>query len=226
MPRVTAVVLALLGLMGCTYAGDLDKPPVPLGDFHLGHNVVVAPNLAKGPLSREATKAEWIEAVTAAIGERFGRYEGQRLYHLGISVDGYVLAKPGLPLVAAPKSVLVLMVTVWDDAKARKLNPKAQRFTVIEALTPDSAVGSGYTQTREEQIENLSRTAAKQIETWLVRQKREKGWFESAPEPASAPAPAADPVPEPTPGPVPEPAPEAAPAAAAAKPVDADAATG
>ena len=54
--RFFAIVMAL-GLLGaCTNANDLDKAPVDLGNFALGHNVVVAPNLTKGPASRDASK--------------------------------------------------------------------------------------------------------------------------------------------------------------------------
>lgn len=220
--RRIALLLAALGLAACTNADDLDGAPADLGDFHLGHNIVVAPNLVQGPFSRKATRKEWIAAIEAAVDERFGRYEGTRLYHLGISVDGYVLALPGVPVVAAPKSILILQVTVWDDAAGRKLNDKPQQLTVVESLSGDTVVGSGLTLTREEQMQNLSRNAAKQIETWLIKQKRERGWFEGGP--ARNAARRASPKPEtPAPtssdeaeGPVPETAAEPAPAPAEA----------
>jgi len=56
-----------------------------------------------GPASREADTDEWIAAVTKAVGDRFERYEGEQLYHFGISLEGYVLAQPGLPIVLSPK---------------------------------------------------------------------------------------------------------------------------
>lgn len=197
MPRLIVLCLFVLGLTACTDASDLDSAPADLGDFHLGHNIVVAPKLFKGPLSRTASKEEWIAAMKAAIDERFGRYEGTRLYHLGVSVDGYVLAQPGIPVVAAPKSLLVLNVAVWDDAAGKKLNPRPERITVSESFTADTVVGSGLTLTREEQMQNLARNAAKQIQTWLEKEKRAKGWFETAPapKPKKAAAPAAKPAP-------------------------------
>jgi hypothetical protein len=196
MPRLIVFCLVALALIACTDAGDLDGPRVDLGDFHLGHNVVVAPKLYKGPFSREANKEEWIAVMKTAIDERFGRYEGTRLYHLGISVDGYVLAQPGIPVVAAPKSLLILNVNIWDDAAGKKLTASPKRITVAESFSADTVVGSGLTLTREEQMQNLARNAAKQIETWLRKEKRAKGWFETAPaskpetaaEPAAAPA--------------------------------------
>jgi len=33
------------------------------------------------------------------------------------------------------------------------------------------------TQSADQQLENLSKNAAKMIELWLVRQKAEEGWF-------------------------------------------------
>ena len=177
MRRLTASAGLFVALVGCTNSDDLDRAPPDLGDFRLGHNIVVAPDPVRGPMSREASAQEWVAAVREAIDERLGRHEGERLYHLGISVDGYVLARPGVPVIAAPKSILILQVTVWDDARARKLNDQPRRFIVVETLSGDTIVGSGLTLTREEQMRNLSRNAAKQIETWLLTQKREKGWF-------------------------------------------------
>ncbi|HAW46959.1 MAG TPA: hypothetical protein DCX34_06930, partial [Roseovarius sp.] len=101
-------LLGLLAVAACTNANDLDSEPAYLGNFRLGHNVVVAPNLTKGPASRAASQEEWIDAMTRAINERFTRHEGSKLYHLGVSVEGYVLAIPGVPVVASPKSALIL----------------------------------------------------------------------------------------------------------------------
>jgi len=156
-----------------------------MGNFQLGHNVVVAPNLTKGPASRAATKEEWIEAMTQAISDRMGRHEGTRLYHLGVSVEGYVLAIPGVPLVASPKSALILNVTAWDDAAGKKLNDKPHLVTVMETISGNTIFGSGLTQSKEVQMANLSRNAAKLIETWLNRQNDEFGWFEDDGRPAN-----------------------------------------
>ncbi|SEL93153.1 hypothetical protein SAMN05443999_1102 [Roseovarius azorensis] len=177
--------LFALGLVAaCTDPNDLDETPAYLGNFHLGHNVVVAPNLIKGPASREATREEWVDAVTRAMTDRFGRYDGTRLYHLGVSVEGYVLALPGVPVVASPKSALILNVTAWDDAAGRKLNDKPHMVTVVESFSTSTLLGSGLTQSREKQMENLSRNAAKLIQNWLVQQNNEFGWFEDDGRPA------------------------------------------
>ena len=179
MLRLFALLAAVLTMAACTNPDDLDEKPAYLGDFHLGHNVVVAPNLTKGPASREASEAEWVEAMTTAIDERFGRYDGSRLYHLGISIEGYVLAVPGVPVVASPKSALILNVTVWDDARQQKLNEEPEQITVVETLSANTWLGSGLTQSKEEQLENLSRNAAKLIQNWLVRENTANGWFET-----------------------------------------------
>lgn len=194
MFRLIALALALLSLAACTNPNDLDKAPVDLGDFKLGYNVVVAPNLTKGPASRDASKEEWIASMKKAIDERFGRYDGDRLYHLGISVEGYVLAVPGVPIVASPKSALILNVTVWDDAAGRKMNEKPEQITVIESFSGSTIVGSGLTQSREVQMTNLSRNAAKLIQNWLVRQKFQEGWFKGKPGAAAGKTSAGRPV--------------------------------
>lgn len=174
----------MFSLGACTNPNDLDETPAYLGNFSLGHNVVVAPNLTKGPASRDASKEEWIDAMKSAIDERFRRYEGEKLYHLGISVEGYVLAIPGIPVVASPKSALILNVTAWDDSTQSKLNEKPELITVVESLSGNTVLGSGLTQSRKKQMENLSRNAAKLIQNWLVAQNNQFGWFEPDGRPA------------------------------------------
>ncbi len=181
MFRTVFLFFALAFAVACTNSNDLDKGPVPLGNFSLGHNVVVAPKLTKGPASREADKDQFIKVMQEAIDERFGRYEGDKLYHFGISLEGYVLAQPGIPLVASPKSILIINLTVWDDAAGKKLNEKVEQITVIESFSGGSLVGSGYTQSAEEQMQGLTRNAAKQIQNYLVRQNYEEGWFKDKP---------------------------------------------
>lgn len=177
MVRIFAILTALAFLAACNGAADLGKSAVPLGDFNLVHNIAVAPKAQKGPLSREVSKEELTAALTAATKERFGRYSGSRNYHFGMSVEGYVLAQPGIPLVFAPKSILIINLTVWDDAKNKKLNPKPHQITVFESFDQGPIVGSGYTKSAEEQLKNLSQNAAKAIENYLVKQNKAEGWF-------------------------------------------------
>ena len=177
MFRLLALLASVVVMAACTNPNDLDEAPVDLGDFRLGHNVVVASKMTRGPVSREATADEWQEALGTAISDRFGRYEGDKLYHLGVSVEGYVLAYPGIPIVGSPNSVLILLVTVWDDAAGAKMNEPPEQITIMETISGNTILGSGLTQSKEVQMENLSRNAAKQIETFLVRRRAAQGWF-------------------------------------------------
>ena len=182
MIRVVAVLLSFVMLAACNGAADLGKAPVGLGDFNLKHNIAVAPKAQKGPLSREVPQEQLAKALSDATAERFGRYSGTRDYHFGMSVEGYVLAQPGIPLVFAPKSILIINLTVWDDAKNKKLNPKPHQITVLESLDQGPVVGSGYTKSAEEQLKNLSQNAAKSIENYLVKQNKAEGWFKGLPD--------------------------------------------
>lgn len=181
MIRRTVLLLSLLVQVACTYESDLQDPPVDLGNFRLGHNVVVAP-LAEtsSAVSREATEEELTTALKEAIAARFDRYEGEKLYHLGVSVEGYILARAGVPVVAAPKSALIIRVTVWDDAQGKKLNVPPQQMTILENLDGESLIGTGWTQTADKQLEGLARNAAKAIENFLVDENADNGWFQDS----------------------------------------------
>lgn len=173
--RLGALALCLVGLLAaCDPNKDLTQPPVPFGDFRLGFDIIYADNAEPVGPSRAATADEWEAALDKAIKERFGRYDGEKLYHLGIAVNNYALAVPGIPLVVSPKSVLVISVSVWDDSAQRMINPEAKRFTVFEGLSGQTVVGSGLTRSAEEQMEALSRNAAREINKWLIENK---AWF-------------------------------------------------
>ncbi|MDV4146604.1 MULTISPECIES: hypothetical protein [Shimia] len=168
MLRIFALLSTLLVVAACAVPQkEVTEAPVDLGDFKLGHNIVVAPDLTKGPLSREASKEEWIASVKGAIDARLGRYNGTRLVHLGVNVSGYVLAQPGVPILLAPKSALIITVTAWDDRAGGKFHDEPKMITVLETFTGASIVGSGLTMTAEEQMANLSHNVAKALEDWL-----------------------------------------------------------
>lgn len=173
--RVIAIT-CVLGLLGaCTSKDDLSEPPLPLGNFKLGHNIVIAGKAQKGPLSREATSDEWETALKSAMEARFGRYDGDQYFHIGTHVDAYVLAVPGIPLVAAPKSVLIISINVWDDSTHEKLTAEAKQLTVFEHSEKNTFIlGSGLTNSRTTQIENLSRNAARMIQRYLLENPE---WF-------------------------------------------------
>jgi hypothetical protein len=170
--RLIAVLAAAL-LSACA-ADDLNQPPKDFGQFALGYNIVVAKNAKPVGPSRSATAEEWETALKKAVEERFSRYQGDKLYHIGTGVDAYALAVPGVPVVLSPKSVLAITVNVWDDTAGRRVNAEPKQFTVFEGLSGDTVVGSGLTKTKDEQMATLSANAARQINNWLVENK---AWF-------------------------------------------------
>ena len=169
---LTAGILSL-GLAACGNGAKLGEK-ADLGEFKLGHNIVVAENATKGPFSRNATPEELQAALVSEIDRRMGRYEGTQFYHLGVSIDGYVLALPGIPVVASPKSIMIVSVRVWDDAAGVKINEEPEQITVFESFSGEAIVGSGLTRTKEEQLANLSANAALAIENFL---KANAEWF-------------------------------------------------
>ena len=179
MPRLP--ILLILGLAAlisaCAPKDDLAEVPVPIGDFLLGHNIVLADKAQIGPLSRTATAEELQTAVQDAVQARLGRYQGDLYFHLGINIDAYALAIPGIPVVAKPRSILVASVTVWDDVKGVKINPEPKQLFVFESTTPETFISSGLTQTREKQLANLSINMARKIEAWL---RENEDWFGGA----------------------------------------------
>lgn len=169
MWKIIVGLLALLAVVGCggTTAEMTPRSPA-LSSFDLGHNVVIGTTAQKGPLSRDATAEEWVESLSAAIDAQIGRYDTGGLYHLGVSVDQFVLAAPGVPLVLSPKSILQVSVTVWDNAKGQKINETPEKILVFESFSGGSLLGSGLTRSREEQMAGLSANAAIKIENWLI----------------------------------------------------------
>jgi len=182
MLRVLALVLPLVVLAACAQQEVDETRVAELGDFRLGHNIVIASKMQMVPTSREATEEEWVTALTDAFQNRFERYEGNQLFHFGVSVEGYMLAPPGIPVVAAPKSAVVLKVTIWDDAQAKKLNDVPHQLLIFESLDQGPLVGSGYTSTPEEQLQNLAFNASRELEKWLADQQEEFGWFNPDPD--------------------------------------------
>lgn len=173
------VALFSLGLLAaCADGRIVGEPRAELGDFYLSHNIVLAENAVQGPLSRPAPPGAWEEALRSEIAQRFGRYDGDRLYHLAVNVDAYVLAVPGIPLVASPRSALIVGVHVWDDALGRPLNDERRQITVLESISGESVVGSGLTQSAEQQMQVLARNAARAIENWLAEHPE---WFGGEP---------------------------------------------
>lgn len=165
------------GVLTACASAPLDETPDPIGDFKLGFFVPsTAADLTKGPVSREATPEEWKAALKTAFEPRFKRYTGDSFYHIGAIVDGYVLAQPGVPVVMSPKSVLILRITVIEDATGTQYPlEEPHQLTVLENVNAESIVGSGLTKTKEQQLADLAENAAKATERWL----REQEWLTS-----------------------------------------------
>ncbi len=179
--RSFLMVAALAITAACATNDDLNEPPERMGDFLLGHNIVVANQAQLGPLSRKADPEDWKLSLTNAIEARLGqsRYDGTRYFHLGTHIDAYVLAVPGVPLVASPKSILIISVNVWEDATGKKLTEEPVQLTVFEGRPDKSFIGSGLTQSAAEQMENLSKAGAKAIHKFLLENK---AWFGDVPD--------------------------------------------
>lgn len=172
--KLRTTLLTALFLAGCA-SEDLSQPPAPLGQFRLGHNIAIADDVQRGPFSREFTEVQIEASVQKAVAERLRRYDGDGLYHLGIFIGGIVLAEPGIPVIYAPKSVMIVDVTVFDNATQSKLNDEPHRIVVTEGLDKTvPLIGSGYVRSAEEQLENLSANVAREIEDWLLENP---DWF-------------------------------------------------
>ncbi len=188
-------LLAVLALSACAVANPDTDPLVDLGDFRLGHNVVVTKNAQKIGPSRTFDLEAMDVVLTEAMQKRFGRYQGDKLYHIGVNVDGYALAVPGVPVVLSPKSAIVVSVTVWDDAAGNeesggKLNDPPRQLTVLEQLDGGTIFGSGLTRSKEVQLDNLAAQMAAAVERFLLENGE---WFgvtpiEALPEPDLAAA--------------------------------------
>lgn len=177
---IKALAVAALALLAACTGEGLDKPPAPLGDFVLGLNITVADFAQVPGISRKVSDTEWEAAMEKAMDDRFGRYEGDRIYNFGISIDGYVLAPPGVPFVASPKSALIFTVHVYEDAKQLELNPGGKRLTILESTSPETFIGSGWTQTKEQQMQRLAYRGALAVQRYLLENPE---WFGLPPKP-------------------------------------------
>ncbi len=168
MRRFFVALPLLVALAACgSSTRDLEEPTEPMGDFRIGHIGVVAPNLQKLLVSRDATEEEWIAAVTTALGDRFSRFEGDKYYHLGVSVEAYSLPPPIIP----GKSAVALNVTVWDDAAQAKMNAEPKQIQVIKVFE------SRISKNRDQQLTGLAEEAARLVEVWMREMQESDGWF-------------------------------------------------
>jgi len=188
-----AALLSVLFLVACGAEEDLSLRPDAIGQFRLGHNIAIADNIQLGPFSRTLTEDQIEGSVQSAVGARLRRYEGNGLYHLGMNVGGLVLARPGIPLVYSPNSVMIVDVTVFDNKTQSKLNEEPKRFVIGEGLKNTvPIIGSGYVRSAEEQLENLAANFARQLEDWI---EENPDWFAPVPGQVKVPFEVATPAP-------------------------------
>ncbi|MEO8243272.1 MAG: hypothetical protein ABI832_13265 [bacterium] len=182
--RNFALGLMLVVLAACD-TNDLKKPPVPLGDFVMGLNIVLADTAQVPGISRKVTEEEWVTSMKQAMVDRFGRYDGNHIYNFGINIDGYVLAPPGIPVVASPRSALIITVHVFDDATQTELNPGGKQLTMVEGVSPESFIGSGLTQTKKQQMDKMAYRGALAVQRYLLEHPE---WFGLPPVAVTEPA--------------------------------------
>lgn len=170
-------LLTGMALLGACAPTLVNEPPEELGAFKLRVNFVYADKAVKGPVSRDATPQEWVAAIEGAVDSRLGRYSGPQEYDLGISLEGYMLAPGGVPVVFSPKSTAIVLATVYDVQRKEYL-AKSYQIQVLEDTTGQSALlGSGHTRSREEQMNGLALKVADRVEEWMAEQHAENGWF-------------------------------------------------
>ncbi len=172
-PFRAAGLLALALLAACTQALDPEVERRGFGDFSLDRMVVIVDKPTVGALSRTVDDAVMKAAVARAMEGRLRRLQGTGRYSIGIKVQGYVLARPGIPILLTPRSALLLSVNVYDDVP-RRLNPEPKNLTVFEDAGADFLVGSGYVQSREQQLDEMAANAAIEVERWL---RENPQWF-------------------------------------------------
>lgn len=184
MPFVQSLLrpIAALTLAGalaaCSSSGaELGEIRPEFGDFRMCYNIVTTNDAVQGPLSREADLDVFADMIRDQVDRRFGRYEGGRLYHIAVHIDAYVLARAGVPVVASPRSALIISVNLWDDALGRPLHDEPKQLTVLESASGGAILGSGLTQTAEQQMQQLAENAALAIESWMLENP---DWFAPA----------------------------------------------
>jgi len=177
--------LALTLLLTACAGQPLHERPEPLGDFRLGYAIAKVERPEQGPFSRVISDQAIKSEVEGAVRARLGRYDGDGLYHIGMAVGGYVLAQPGVPLIFSPKSIMIVDVTIFDNATREKLNDEPFRVTAWEGLENTAPIiGSGLARNAEKQLANLSEQVAVQIEAWI---RKNPQWFEPKPGQARVP---------------------------------------
>lgn len=176
MARLFTVLAGLLMLAACG-ATQLDETPEDLGAFKARILHVYTEKALQWPLSRDADQSEWTEPMQRALTARLGRYQGAQEYDVAVTLEGFMLAPGGVPILFSPKSVAVVNVFVYDVKGALFLAEKVQ-MEIFEDTTGESALlGSGHSRTKQEQIDGLALNIADKIEEYIAEKHAEEGWF-------------------------------------------------
>jgi hypothetical protein len=181
MFRILTTLMVTLFLAACGET-QLNEAPEEMGAFRARVVHVFTDKALKWPLSRDAEASEWNASMERAMETRLRRYDGAQEYDVAVSLEGFLLAPPGIPVLVNPKSVVVVNVFVYDVAGKEYLARKVQ-MEVYEDTTGQSAIlGSGHSRTKEEQIAGLSLNIADKIEEWMAAEHKENGWFDKRPD--------------------------------------------
>jgi hypothetical protein len=176
MTRIIALFAALSLLVACGET-RLDEAPEDLGAFQARIVHVYTEKALQWPMSRSADHSEWTDPIKSALETRLRRYEGGQQYDVAVTLEGFMLAPAGVPVLFSPKSVVVVNVFVYDVEQERFLAKKHQ-MEIFESTTGESAlVGSGHARSKQEQIQGLAVNIADKVEEWMAEQHREQGWF-------------------------------------------------
>ncbi|MDC0658760.1 hypothetical protein N6L27_12185 [Leisingera sp. SS27] len=176
MIRVLSMLAALALLTACGET-QLNEAPEDLGAFQARVTHVYTDKALQWPLSRNAEHSEWTAPIENALNTRLRRYDGAQQYDVAVTLEGFMLAPPGVPVLFSPKSAVVVNVFVYDVAE-KKFLAKKHQMEIFESTTGESAVlGSGHARTKEEQIQGLAINIADKVEEWMAEQHEKEGWF-------------------------------------------------
>ncbi|NSY39752.1 hypothetical protein [Leisingera sp. ANG59] len=176
MIRILSMLAALALLTACGET-RLDEAPEDLGAFQARVTHVYTEKALQWPLSRKADHSEWTAPIEKALNTRLRRYDGAQQYDVAVTLEGFMLAPPGVPVLFSPKSAVVVNVFVYDVAQ-KKFLAKKHQMEIFESTTGESALlGSGHARTKEEQIQGLAINIADKVEEWMAEQHEAEGWF-------------------------------------------------
>ncbi len=145
------------------------KPVEPLGQFQAGPRRSSWPQRRQGPRHRaDATTMNGSPGSMRRSSRRFRRYDGDQFYHLGVRVEGYVLAAPGIPLVVRAQIGVIVTVTVCGRRRGHEAERRSpSRSPCSKRCRARRSSASGLTQTKEEQLTAAVAERRPEIENWL-----------------------------------------------------------